>query len=140
MVIVEISLKERHLHTNGFLWYFQFVTVNKISLKSAVTNSTSWPYFWGTKNSNYIFKNLIKNPLVWKCLSFLDISTTTMFNQRYTLDLGLIFGPQQIRPWRQFYYSADFMHCNKFVALYHKCTYFTHGYSRDIQKRKALSH
>ena len=28
---------------------------------STVTNSTSWPYFWGTKNFDYIFENLIKN-------------------------------------------------------------------------------
>ena len=25
------------------------------------------------------------------------------------------------------------------LALNHKCTFFTHGYSKDIQKRKALS-
>ena len=24
------------------------------------------------------------------------------------------------------------------LALYHKCTYFTHGYSRDIPRRRAL--
>merc|ERR1712155_381146 len=25
-----------------------------------VTNSSPWPYFWGTKNFDYIFENLIK--------------------------------------------------------------------------------
>ena len=27
---------------------------------STVTNSSPWPYFWGTKNLYYIFENLIK--------------------------------------------------------------------------------
>ena len=40
--------------------------------------------------------------------------------------------------------SYDPLNCSHIfwvkLALYHKCTFFTHGYSRDIPKRKALSY
>ena len=56
-----------------------------------VTNSSPWPYFWGTKNFDYIFENLLKKPLVLKCLSFLNIFTITMWKRSTLVIKGLLY-------------------------------------------------
>ena len=51
---------------------------------------------------------------------------------RYRIDRLLIFA------------SQDPLNCYHIfwvkLALYHKCTFFTHGYSRDIPRRRSLSY
>ena len=46
-----------------------------------VKNSMPWPKFWGNKYFHYNFWKSHKIPLVWKCISFLDISTISMWKR-----------------------------------------------------------
>ena len=71
---MRFSKMEKILDPNKYGHGIKFVTVHKIS---TVTNSTPGPYFWGTKNFDYIFENLIKNRY-YESAFFLDISTLTM--------------------------------------------------------------